>query len=390
MQLELCVDAREFWPRLRDDMRRARSRVWIQTLSFEGDAAGHGLAHELLRRSDLDRRMIVDRFNRCFQSDRFVYAPHNLVAPAVRAEVRATAAMIASLHAAGVRFRFTGPLGFLWRRLAARDHRKLILVDDAVAYIGGINFSDHNFAWHDLMLRIEDAAVAKYLAADFTATWAGTPRPARARFGPLELFSLVGSGNEVAIEPLLDRIRGAASSVLVHSPYLNFPFCDALATAARRGVAVRVLTPAANNRPFLRRFIHAQALRSGFDLRFLDGGMSHLKALLIDDETLVLGSSNFDFLTERHQCELIAVVRDPALIRDFHDRIVAPDLARATPAPPMPRWKRDFATAFVHAAAAAAAIGCGVPVRRRRPATPPAAEPVAVAAGGARGGAPER
>jgi hypothetical protein len=59
------------------------------------------------------------------------------------------------------------------KRLAASgnlevlDGKKLALVDGRVAYLGGINFSEHNFAWHDMMFRFEDAGLAGFLASRF-------------------------------------------------------------------------------------------------------------------------------------------------------------------------------------------------------------------------------
>jgi cardiolipin synthase len=74
-----------------------------------------------------------------------------------------------------------------------------------------------------------------------------------------------------------------------------------------------------------------EAARSGFDLRFLQGRMSHLKAMLIDDNWLVLGSSNFNWLSYHLQQDIVAVVTDRALIADFRARIVEADLQQSAP-----------------------------------------------------------
>src|SRR6185503_1894122 len=102
-----------------------------------------------------------------------IYAPSHIVTPEMQSLVKNTRAMLASLKAAGVKVGITNPAGLLWHRLPARDHRKFVLIDDDIAYIGGINISDHNFRWHDLMLRIDDAGVAALLRSDFEATWRG-------------------------------------------------------------------------------------------------------------------------------------------------------------------------------------------------------------------------
>ncbi len=66
----------------------------------------------------------------------------------------------------------------------------------------------------------------------------------------------------------------------------------------------------------------------------LTPGMSHLKAMLIDGERLIVGSSNFDFVSWACEEELAAVIRQPGLIADFQARIIDPALAEALPLGP--------------------------------------------------------
>jgi cardiolipin synthase len=218
------------------------------------------------------------------------------------------------------------------RRLPARDHKKLILVDSEVAYIGGINFSDHNFAWHDLMIRIEDRSAAEWLAGVFLAGWEDREVEAGRSFGDAEIFALDGRKNEATFEPILSLLAGAQHSIDIVSPYLTFPFCGVLRSAVERGVRVRILTPQNNNRGFLWRYVSFESRRSGFQLRLFPGRMNHMKAILVDGHSLVLGSSNFDWLTYRHMGEIVAVFRQPGLIETFRERVLEPDFKASLPA----------------------------------------------------------
>lgn len=343
MKLQLLVDAPEFWHALRQDVQAARRRVWLQTLSLEADSAGLPLAEALQASRAPDKRLLIDAFCRHIISDRFIYAPRNVLRPELRAEVRATRAMFEQLRTHGVRVGITNPAGLLWHRLPARDHRKLVLIDDDIAYIGGINFSEHNFAWHDLMIRIESADVARFLAADFAATWRGRPVHASARFHGLELHNLSGHGNEPMTERTLEVIRNARRSILAITPYLTFPFTDAMAEARRNGAVVTVLSPAINNRVSLRRYVHRVAHAHGFALRHYLGRMSHLKALLIDDEILITGSTNFDWPTYHVLAETIAITNAPALVQDFRERVVRPDLRSSVAVDPDPSFTGRYA-----------------------------------------------
>ena len=326
---ELLVGAPAFWARAAGDIERARRRVLAQAMTFEGDTAGRAVAGAIMDSEAEDRRVLVDDYSRLVVSDRWVAGRRERLDPALRDEVDATRAMFSGLTRDGVGVRRTNPIGRLFTNYPARNHKKLIVADD-VAYLGGINFSDHNFAWHDFMLRIEGAEAADWLAEDFAATFAGRSRPGRLDLPGVGLWSLDGRGNAAAFGNLMAMIEAARREITVISPYLTFPVTGALARAARRGVRVRLITPWPNNKPTVRDHLLAVARRSGFEIVLL-GEMIHLKGLLIDGARLVIGSSNFDFVSLAAEEELMAVISDPATIADFEARIVRPALEGALP-----------------------------------------------------------
>lgn len=317
---ELLIGSAAFWDRARSDIAAARQRVLVQAMTFEGDSAGQGLAAALTANHAVSRRVLVDDYTSHVINDTMLVLSRD---PAVHAEARATQAMFGALVRDGVQVRVTNPVGHNPLRYPMRNHKKL-LVMDGVAWIGGINFSDHNFAWHDLMLRIDNPAVADWLAEQFDRDWAGTPQAVRQRFGSgLEMLSIDGRDNLVHLAPLLDRIAGARHSIEMISAYATFPFVDALAAAARRGVATTLYTPRPNNKPIVRDYLLGVARETGLRLRLMPE-MTHAKALLIDGEELVLGSCNFEFVSCRSNAEFLATIRDAALIADFEARMLAP------------------------------------------------------------------
>jgi cardiolipin synthase len=223
--------------------------------------------------------------------------------------------MFAELSANGVHVRMTNPVGPLFVRYPARNHKKLIVADD-VAYIGGVNFSDHNFAWSDFMLRLEGEEVASFLADDFEATFAGRPRSAQADLRDLRLYSMDGRANDRSFTEVIQTQDAAEKEIVIVSPYLTFPFTGVLARARRRGVRVGLVTPLTNNKPIARRYVLAQAQRHGFEVR-LAPPMSHAKAIAVDGRHLIVGSSNFDFVSVAAEEEIVAVVSSPPLVAEF-------------------------------------------------------------------------
>jgi cardiolipin synthase len=326
-RFELLVGSDAFWERARHDISRARQRVLIQAMTFEGDRTGLAVADAVSTSRASDRRVLVDTYSRYVVSDRFVFSPFARRDPAFRTEVRETFEMFERLKRQGVGVVFTNPLGFLGLRLPARNHKKL-LVMDGVAYLGGINFSDHNFAWHDLMVRCEDREIADYLAMDFTRTFQNDPIASEASFDAAEIYSMSGVGNDALFARLLTRVRDAKKRIDVFSPYLTFPFCEKLAEARARGVDVYVYTPLANNKGIVKDYLLWAAAKFGFVVRLYDR-MSHLKAMLIDDEALVVGSSNFDFVSWHTQAEYMAVLTAPEVISEFRRLVLEPDDALA-------------------------------------------------------------
>ena len=143
------------------------------------------------------------------------------------------------------------------------------------------------------------------------------------------MFTLNGRTNGEAFQRVLDLIDGARQTIFVESPYITFPFYERLRAATRRGVAVKIVTPQQNNWRFFANYARLESARSEIDLRLFKGGMSHLKAMLIDDQYLIAGSSNFDYLSYRIHQELLAVITAPELVTDFRERVMIPDLANA-------------------------------------------------------------
>ncbi len=333
MRLRLLVDATEFRDALADDLAASHRTAFLQALTFEGDAAGRGVADLLARAPARDRRVLVDCFTRHVLSDRFRWRPRNLVSLALWREAWATGRMLRGLGGDGVAVRFVNPAGPLFWRFPARNHKKVVAVDGRIAYIGGINFSDHNFAWHDLMLRIDDPRVGAFLDEDFLATWEGRDRMGSLRIPGLTLHALDGRDNETAFEEVLDLLAAAREEVFLECPYVTDPFSRELVRAARRGVRVTVLTPERHNFPLVKQALARAAAQSPLDLRLYPDRMTHMKALLVDRRWLVLGSANFDVWSYRSQQEYLVVLTEPGLVEEFRGRVAEPDLARSRPSP---------------------------------------------------------
>jgi cardiolipin synthase len=329
--MKLFVDSPAFMAQLEQDVAAARLSIHAQVMSFEGDAAGKHFASLLMGRGDLERTLIVDRYSLFYISDRFLASPRHVLKASLWNERHETLRLTRRLSEEGVTVHWANPVGVLFLEFIARNHKKSVVIDDRIVYLGGINVCDHNFAWRDLMLRIDDERVGRFMRDDIAATLRGENLSSRADFGDIEIALLDGESNLRLNEPVLQLLREARESIVVQSAYATFPFFDYLADAAGRGVSVPLVTPKDNTKPRMSAYVEWAAARAGATVRLYDGRMSHIKALLVDGKTLVVGSSNFDYLSFHTNQEVLAIVRSPEVVAQYRREVLEPDLAHSVP-----------------------------------------------------------
>ena len=300
---------REFVEDLHRALASAERRVLIQVMTFDGDASGLAVADLLAAAAGrgVDVRLLVDCFALRYVSDR------KDTDPSVRDEVAATGAMFDRLRAAGVAVTFTQPFGPVKFFGLSRNHKKLYVVDDR-AYLGGINISDHNFAWRDFMVRTAEAAIVAALTEDFARTERG---------GRRSVNGAVLTNTE--IEPVFnDVVGGAARSLVLVSPYsIDVGIVKLLGRA--RAPTKTVVTAQRNNYRWLRLaepYIWHCLRRAGVELRTYPD-FFHARFLLADDDKLLIGSSNFSRHSFRCNQEVCLLITDTEFIEGFKARMLA-------------------------------------------------------------------
>ncbi|MEL6496623.1 MAG: phosphatidylserine/phosphatidylglycerophosphate/cardiolipin synthase family protein [Cyanobacteria bacterium J06623_7] len=340
MSIQLKVDSTEFWTSLKQDIAEAKDYVYVQTLSFEGDRAGRGLADALLASEVTDKRIAVDSFSRVIINDKFINAPTHIFDRQLHQEVADTAQMMSDLAAGGVSVTYTNPLGLLLNKILARNHKKLIVIDDRLTYIGGINFSEHNFEWHDLMIRLDDPIIAKFAKQDFLNTWTNQDFAGVHKFNLADFYMFDGRHNQPIWDEVFKLLDRAETEVVIQSPYFTFPFYEKIGQLTERGVKVTYITPESNNRKIFDSYNRWECQQHDINLRLYQGRMTHLKSILIDDRYLLLGSANFDFVSYYFDAEIVAVIQDSQVIEEFKRRIIDVDLPNTIPHQErVPNWK---------------------------------------------------
>lgn len=252
------------------------------------------------------------------------------------------------LAAAGIELRYFNPLSYRnWLRNLRRDHRKLLLVDGRIAFVGGAGITDdfapeHGRGWHDVVVQIRGPVLADWEAL-FVDEWRHStgaalvlpksePRPAGKARGRVAI-SRAFRTQEVK-RSLVKQIRNAEDRVWLATAYFlpSWKIRRALGRAAARGVDVRLLLPGPDtDHPSVRhagRRHYTRLLRRGVRVFEYLPNFLHAKAYLCDEWTSI-GSSNMDRWNLRWNLEANQEVID----RDFAAGLAAmfeQDFARST------------------------------------------------------------
>jgi cardiolipin synthase len=257
----------------------------------------------------------------------------------LRAERARTRALLDRMVTAGVQLRRTAPLGSMARYMLYRDHKKLVLIDGRVAYLGGINVSDHNFAWNDFMVRVEGPVVDD-LVGDFASTWHG--RRVRLAAPPVAGDYVVNqaAGRPAVLDETVRLVDGAQESIFLETPsLLGHRIERALLDAADRGVRIIVVVPAQHNRWIFR----VWSRKTMLEIRHPNitvhgyrgcGDMTHAKLLIVDDRRAAVGSANLFALEAMTQKELCLFTDDDALVAELRGQAAVDALHSAPLAPP--------------------------------------------------------
>lgn len=338
--MHILIDSAEFIESFACDAGRAQESLFCQMLSLEAGRAGSTFLKLLSSRPSLDRRVIADRYSNVILNDKALCSPTNFFNRNLRARQKATAILRNELRQQGVSLKLVNPLGLLYHRLPSREHRKYYLVDSDIAYIGGINISDHNFAWHDMMIRISDPKIVAILRDDFEESWLDRRAGGIYRSGDTEILIFNGLNNFFLSNRIIEMIDNARKSIYLQTPYISFPYFDPLKKAAKRGVKVRLVTPQNNNWALYDGYIRTERL--GCDIEhFHYPRMTHMKALLVDERCLITGSANFEYFSARLHREVVLVSHRPSLVEQFLKRVVATDAKICAPVPPYVPSLRD-------------------------------------------------
>ncbi len=325
-QLDLLTSGADTFAAIFAAMREAKSYILIQFYIFRDDEIGRALLGEIraARQRNIRVYLLYDEIGCARLPGTYTQA------------VRETGADISGFRTTrGLRNRF---------QLNFRNHRKSVIVDGRVAFVGGYNVGDEYLGrskkfgpWRDTHCQILGPAVlAVQLAFVSDWNWANgdfppgldwTPRPAPERD---EKVLVVPSGPADEFETwkllMLQCIRQADKRFWLVSPYFvpDSDIISALQLAALRGVEIRIMLPEKPDHlmVWLASFTFlAQINLPNLTFYRYTPGFLHQKVLLVDRELAVVGTANADNRSFRLNFEMSIVSQSPHFVREIEDML---------------------------------------------------------------------
>lgn len=321
----LLNNGEEKFPALFNALENARSHIHIEYYIFTSDDVGNRIADILINKhkEGVEVRVIVDGVG------------SNLIKNLPK-----------KFKEAGVQFLTTLPVAF--SSLANsnyRNHRKIVIIDGTIGFIGGINLDDrywnngkHDLYWRDISVCIEGPAV-NLLQVQFILSWyfAGGKnefdghnhyfkvQPAKKGDAIIAIAtSGPSSGVPYILETILLAISKAKKTIRICTPYFipTDELTSALVIAAANGIKVELILPARSDSFIVQ---HASfsfikpLLQRGVNVYLYEKGFIHSKTISIDSSLAFVGTVNMDIRSFYLNFEITSVIHEPLLCKAMED-----------------------------------------------------------------------
>ncbi|MBU1009008.1 MAG: phosphatidylserine/phosphatidylglycerophosphate/cardiolipin synthase family protein [Bacteroidetes bacterium] len=313
----LFADPIRYYNAMIDDIESAIDYIFIETYRIGNDVIGTRFKDALIRkaRMGVEIKLLIDGWGSSAVNNAF----------------------FDELIKHGGEVRFFEKIKFnsdIFTRSHKRNHRKLMLIDDEITWVGSTNLTEYNLNWRESMLRIKDDLTLAFKKA-FRQDWKiyNTYVFAKAnylriiRHNTLEILRDMPSITKQRIMRRYQQmISRAQSSITIVTPYFlpGYMLRKVLMEAAHRGVVVQVIIPKRSDvglvdilRNKYMGMLHMSGIRF---LMYLPHNL-HAKLVLIDDKLFSIGSPNFDYRSFRYMYEIALIGQQPDIAEQVREHI---------------------------------------------------------------------
>lgn len=248
------------------------------------------------------------------------------------------------------------------QRVDLRQHRKLISIDNHIAYTGSMNLADPIWfrqssgvgPWIDLMVRLE-GPVAAIMQGSMIFDWEmetgdrlveGLAWPKSSPHGR-SLMQFLPTGpafdEDIMLQVLLTAIHNARERIVITTPYFvpDDSVLQALKSVAKRGLDVTLMVPRridSRMAQYAGRSFYEELLSHGIEILRFTGGLLHTKCVIIDDHLVLIGSVNLDMRSIWLNFESTLVIDDHGFCRAMSN--VIDEYKRSSHRLEVNQWRR--------------------------------------------------
>ena len=321
-KVDTFINGEEKFKALIDDIRSAKKFIHIEYYIFRMDALGKTIIHELHKKVEegVEVRLLVD----------------GMGSKSLRGKD------IKHIKSLGIKFNlfFPGILPYINIRINYRNHRKIVVIDGEVGYVGGFNVGNEYVNkgkqfdfWRDTHIRIMGEAVNelnKRFILDWDYASEGELKSYQDYFQDEKDYGNIGmqiisSGpdhrEEYIKNAYMKIINNAKKNVYIQTPYLvpDEPIKEALRIAALSGVDVRIMVPGKPDHFFMEWILSANMgdlIESGVKIYKYEKGFIHSKTLVADGKVSSIGTANLDIRSFQLNFEINAVIFDSEFTKE--------------------------------------------------------------------------
>ncbi|MBJ7881416.1 cardiolipin synthase [Gelidibacter salicanalis] len=331
--VKLLINGDEKFPELLKALESATSHIHMEYYIFEDDITGNSVADLLIKkaREGVQVRFMYDDFGSHGLGKQF----------------------LKKLEDGGVQI---APFyKIIWyalaNRLNYRNHRKIIIIDGEIGFVGGINMSDryrndlnsdNHLFWRDTHLMITGRATAylQYLfigdwnfcslnQLEYNETYFPDQKPQVSIKN--DVVQMVASGPDslqpVIFYSILEAIGSAKKNIYITSPYFipGESLMDALIIAIQSGLDVKIIVPGISDSRMVNAAASAyytELLQFGAEIYQYNKGFVHAKTMVIDDNLAIIGSANMDYRSFDLNFEVNAMVYSTDIANQLTDAFV--------------------------------------------------------------------
>ncbi|WP_336295999.1 cardiolipin synthase ClsB [Cronobacter dublinensis] len=327
-RIKLLENGDEFYPAVFDAIDNARSKIILETFIWFDDNVGRQLHEVILRAAQrgVSVEVLLDGYGSPDLSDEFV----------------------GTLTSAGVKFRYYDPrprtLG-MRTNVFRRMHRKIVVIDGEVAFVGGINYSAEHMsdygpeAKQDYAVRVEGPVVQdiyqfvlRNLGEEQVSRWwqrhyqqaVDNTMPGEAQ--ALFIWRDNNDHRDDIERHYLKMLANAKKEVIIANAYFfpGYRLLHAMRNAARRGVKVKLIVQGEPDMPIVKvgaRLLYNYLVKGGVEVYEYLRRPLHGKVALMDDHWATVGSSNLDPLSLSLNLEANLIIHDTQFNQTLRDNL---------------------------------------------------------------------